>query len=79
MDKGSNENNSKAISKKEKKESRILSYFRGVRLEMKKVVWPTQKELGSYTIIVLATCIAFALLFWGIDTGVLAAIKAVCF
>lgn len=87
MDKGSNEINSTPIEKKteqpkpkkEKKESGIISYFRGVRLEMKKVVWPTQQELGSYTVIVLATCIAFALLFWGIDSGVLAAIKAVCF
>ncbi|MBQ0079106.1 MAG: preprotein translocase subunit SecE [Eubacterium sp.] len=90
MDKGSNEiksttiekkaeQTSQAKPKKEKKESGIVSYFRGVKLEMKKVVWPTQKELGSYTAVVLATCIAFALLFWGVDTGVLAAIKAVCF
>ena len=46
---------------------------------MKKVVWPTRKELGSYTAVVLATCAAFALLFWGVDSGVLAAIKAICF
>ena len=62
-----------------REKGRIREYFKGVRLEMKKVVWPTRKELGSFTAVVLATCVAFALLFWGIDSGVLAAIKAICF
>ena len=46
---------------------------------MKKGVWPTKKEMGSFTAVVLITCAAFALAFWAIDSGVLAAIKAVCF
>lgn len=65
--------------KQKKEKGRIREYFRGVKLEMKKVVWPTRKELGSYTVVVIATCAAFALLFWGVDSGVLAAIKALCF
>ena len=65
--------------KKPKEKGRLKEYFRGVKLEMKKVVWPTRSELGSFTVVVLATCAAFALLFWGIDSGVLAAIKALCF
>lgn len=66
-------------SNKKKEKRGWLEYFRGVKLEMKKVVWPTRKELGSFTVIVLCTCAAFALLFWGVDSGVLAAIKAMCF
>lgn len=69
----------KSEKKNKKKRGGLIEYFKGVRLEMKKVVWPTSKELGSFTVVVLATCIAFALLFWGIDSGVLAAIRAVCF
>lgn len=61
------------------KKGSIKEYFKGVKLEMKKVVWPTKKELGSFTVVVLAACAAFALVFWAVDTGVLAAIKAVCF
>lgn len=72
--KQSNQNN-----KKKEKKGGILEYFKGVKLEMRKVVWPTRKELGSFTAVVLATCAAFALLFWGVDSGVLAAIKAICF
>lgn len=52
-------------------------YFKGVKLEMSKVVWPTKKELGSFTAVVIATCAVFALGFWLIDTGVLAALREI--
>lgn len=60
-----------------KKKGGLLEYFRGVRKEMSKVVWPTKKELAMYTGVVVATCAVFALAFWLIDTGVLAALKHV--
>ena len=72
-------NQRKSQPKQKREKGRMREYFKGVRLEMKKVVWPTRKELGAYTVVVLATCAAFALLFWGVDSGVLAAIKAICF
>lgn len=59
-----------------KKRGSLKDYFKGVKLEMKKVVWPTKKELGSFTVVVLVTCAAFAIAFWAIDTGFLAALKA---
>ena len=65
--------NSKTAAKK----GSIKEYFKGIKLEMGKVVWPTRKELGSFTVVVIATCAVFALGFWLIDTGVLAALKAV--
>ncbi|MDO4393851.1 MAG: preprotein translocase subunit SecE [Bacillota bacterium] len=71
--------NEKSEKDEKKKRGGLIEYFKGVKLEMKKVVWPTNKELGSFTVVVLVTCVAFALLFWGIDSGVLAAIRAVCF
>ena len=69
-----NDNKSGGIKKKaaaaasqkqtQKKEKRSLKeYLKGVRLEMKKVVWPTQKELGQYTALVLVACAFFALAF----------------
>ena len=75
----SNRQRAMAASAQKRKRGSIKEYFKGVKLEMKKVVWPTKKELGSFTAIVLATCAAFAVVFWAVDTGVLAAIKAVCF
>ncbi|MDD6815207.1 MAG: preprotein translocase subunit SecE [Anaerovoracaceae bacterium] len=58
-----------------KKKAGIGEYFKGVKIEMKKVVWPTKKETVSYTAVVILTCAIFALGFWLIDTGVLAALK----
>ena len=65
------------MAKEKEKKPGFKEYFRGVRTEMKKVVWPTRKEVVSYTAVVIAVCAAFALAFWLIDTGVLAALKAV--
>lgn len=60
-----------------KKKTSVKEYFKGIRIEMKKVVWPTKKELGSYTAVVVLTCAFFALAFWAIDSGFLALLKAV--
>ncbi|QAT43524.1 preprotein translocase subunit SecE [Aminipila luticellarii] len=60
-----------------KQRAGIGEYFRGIKTEMKKVVWPTKKELGSYTVVVLFTCAFFAVGFWLVDLGVLSALKAI--
>lgn len=65
------------MAKEKEKKPGFKEYLRGVRTEMKKVVWPTRKEVVSYTAVVIAVCAGFALVFWLIDTGVLAALKAV--
>lgn len=46
----------------------IRAYFRGIKTELKKVIWPTKKELISYTGIVLLTCAICAVGFWAIDS-----------
>ena len=61
--------------KKKKEKTSFREYIKGVKLEMKKVVWPTKSERGAYTATVLVTCIFFAAAFWLIDTGFLAALK----
>ena len=65
------------VQKPKKERTSVLEYFRGVRTEMKKVVWPTKKELGSYTAVVLVVCAFFALAFWAVYSGFLALLKAV--
>ncbi|MDD2483849.1 MAG: preprotein translocase subunit SecE [Eubacteriales bacterium] len=60
-----------------KKKPNVGDYFRGVRTEIKKVIWPSRKELFSYTAVVVLTCVTFALLFWGFDSAFLALLKAV--
>jgi len=55
----------------------IKEYFRGVKIETKKVVWPTRKELISYTGVVLLTCVALSLAIWAVDSAFLASLKYV--
>lgn len=48
----------------------IRSFFSGSWSELKKVRWPTQKELVSYTIVVLVTVTIITLYFAIIDLGI---------
>ena len=52
-----------------KKKFSIKEYFRGIRIELKKVIWPTRSELVSYTGVVIGVCAVCALAFWAIDSG----------
>lgn len=69
--------NKKAPSTPKKQRASIRELFRGIKIEMKKVVWPTKKELSSYTVVVLVTCAFFALAFWAIDSAVLVGLKGI--
>jgi len=62
---------------KAKRWVRLKEYFRGIRSEIKKVVWPTKKETYRYTGVVLATCALFAFFFWILDTGFLKLLEVV--
>ena len=64
--------------KKEKKEKGgFFAFLRSVRQELKKVVWLTKEELTTDTIVVIACVVFFAVAFWLIDTGFLAALKGI--
>lgn len=54
-------------NEKPKFTARVSTYFKGVKAELKKVNWPTRKELANYTIVVLATTFAMTLVIWGLD------------
>ena len=65
------------MANKENKEKGFFSFLRGVRQELKKVVWPTREELTTDTIVVVVCVVFFAVAFWLIDTGFLAALKGI--
>ena len=43
----------------------IQKYFRDIRNEFRKVIWPTRPEVGSQTVVVLTT-LAFFTVFIGV-------------
>jgi preprotein translocase subunit SecE len=53
----------------------ILKFFRGVRVEMKRVRWPKLKELSRYSTIVITFVVFFGGFFY-LTTFVYAAIKS---
>ncbi len=65
----------KAGNKKNQKSEGFGEFWQGVRHELSKVVWPTRQELVSYTVVVLVTCTAFAVMFWLMDMGILEVLK----
>ena len=62
---------------KDKKKFSLISYLRGVRQEFRKVVWPTREELTTDTVVVVVCVVFFAVAFWLIDIGFLAALKGI--
>lgn len=48
---------------------KIVKFFKGVWSELKKVHWPTKKEIVTYTSVVLAAVAMVAVLIWVVDSA----------
>ena len=55
-----------AVEKK-KSGNKIVKFFKEVKSEMKKVVWPTRKQVTNNTLIVLAVVVLVGLVIWVLD------------
>ena len=55
---------------------RIKKWFREMKSELKKVVWPTPKQFTKNTAVALVVMFAAAIVLWGFDSLASAAIKA---
>ena len=60
---------SRAMNPQSQKRKRgsIKDYFKGVKLEMKKVVWPSRKQIVNNTLVVLATVLVIGIIIWVLD------------
>ena len=47
---------------------RIGKWFREMRSELKKVVWPTRQQLTKNSLISLGVMVASSIVVWGFDT-----------
>ena len=59
-----------AVKKDDKKLGffqRIVKWFREMRSELKKVVWPTRKQLVNNTVVSVVVMLISALGVWGFD------------
>ena len=52
-----------------RKLSELGTFFREVKSELKKVTWPSKKEVYATTIVVIVTTLFFGFYLWFIDLG----------
>jgi len=48
---------------------KIIQFFKEVRVEMAKVVWPTGRQLVIYTLIVILSSVLLAMFLGALDFG----------
>jgi preprotein translocase subunit SecE len=61
------EGKGKVKKEKKKRKNRIIKWFRELRSELKKVVWPTPKQILNNTIIVLVIMAISSAVVWVVD------------
>jgi len=49
--------------------ARLINFIREVVAELRKVIWPTRKELGTYTLVVVVFVIVMLTIVGGLDYG----------
>ena len=70
-----------AKAKKKKKDkpslmARIKRWFREMRSELKKVVWPTRKQLINNVIVAIVVIVCSGIVIWAFDQVASLAVKA---
>lgn len=68
----------KKSEKPEKKEpNKVAKWFKDLKIEFKKVVWPSKKTVFDNTSVVLAVVVASAVLVGLLDSGFLALMRLI--
>lgn len=49
----------------------IVRFTKEARVELQKVVWPTRKEAGQITLIVILVVFLAGIFLWSVDSGVM--------
>ena len=72
--------NDKIVSEKEKKPTitkRVIQFFRDYKSEVKKIVWPSGKDVVKNTLIVLIICVIIGIFIWAVDLGLAELLKLI--
>lgn len=59
------------------KKGKTGNFFKGVKAEMRKVIWPSKKDLVNYTLVVIGISVVVAALVYLIDLGIGAIFKQI--
>ncbi len=56
--------------------ARVKKWFRDMKSELKKVVWPTPKQTAKNTGVALVVIVVCAVVLWGFDSAAQATVRA---
>jgi len=56
---------------------KLRRFFHDIRIELKKVIWPTRHELLTFTGMVIVAILVVGIFFWILDTGFTALLKLI--
>ena len=56
-----------ATAEKKKFTERLANWWRGMKAELKKVVWPSRKQVVNNSAVVFASIIASGVVIWAFD------------
>jgi preprotein translocase subunit SecE len=59
----------RAAVQEKRKRTPVREFLKQVRQELKKVDWPTRRELVSYTVVVLVTVVVLTAFVFALDLG----------
>lgn len=62
-------------SKLAKARKNLVRFFKDIRTELKKVIWPSRKQLINNTVTVLLTCLAVGIVIWIADEALTYLVK----
>ena len=68
-----------AVKKSDEKLSffqRVAKWFRDMKSELKKVVWPTPKQTLKGSVVAIVMMVVCAVVLWGFDSAAQAVVKA---
>ncbi len=65
----------KKTSEKSKKTNKVSKWFKDLKTEFKKVVWPSKKKVFNNTFVVLVTMVVSSLFVGALDFGLLKLFK----
>lgn len=60
------------VSKFGNAQKNLVRFFKDIRSELKKVIWPSRTQLIKSTATVLLSCVVLGVLIWGFDAILLA-------
>ena len=65
------------VSKLATTRKNLVRFFKEVRSELKKVIWPSKTQLRNNTVTVLACCLIVGGIIWIVDEGLTVLMKTV--